>query len=434
MFIYEEDIQNILQLIDLQRNTNKTPWKDLEKIIPKSTYFRQLAGKKTKKDYITPLLEFYQFDYEHKENFTIWKETYYPKLFKALEYNQEEQFDSLIEEYKTELGPYQDKIIYQQYYQIFTYILNYYQSSIYMNKKEIEEALTLLQYMKIDNELQIYLLETMFISNNNSIYDMKLQAKVFNMINKLNHPILESSKALYYKCNSNFESALQILNENLEYFKKVNNPFRIQKLVVSQFNIYKNIDKEKALEKSKELLMYKQQKLISEKSVYLINYNIAIFYYLQKQYAESKDLFYENYQLNQRSIDMLFVCACYSRLKEKMPADLDHIQCPKDQIGTYLHYFQLKRKYERSQENIQACDLIEYILYNAMQYLVNDPYRMPLWDMFDYELCEIVTSQKNIITCILNLKIKWNKFVKTPERKHFHFFVPNEQITIFFHV
>ena len=207
MFIYEEDIQNVLQLIECQRKSNKTHWKDLEKIIPKSTYFRLLA-EQSKKEYIIPLLEFYHLDYEHKENFTSWKETYYSKLFKALEYNQEEQFDSLMEEYKTELGPYQDKIIYQQYYQIFTYILNYYQSSIYMNKKEIEDTLTLLQYMKIDNELKIYLLETMFTSNNNSIYDMKLQSKVFNMMTELNHPILESSKALYYKCNSNFDSAL----------------------------------------------------------------------------------------------------------------------------------------------------------------------------------------------------------------------------------
>lgn len=373
--------ERIGKLLKYYRKKNKIQWKEIEKIMSTSTYQKLENGYISKKDEIyEKVFDLYNFSHMNKENFEEWLHQYLIKMNDILEYYKEEQFDSLIQELE-ELAPYKNTIVYGIYYQVISYILNYYKYSKYMTLEELEDCLRLFEYFELEEILMIYLLEVMFISNNNRYANYDILERLFIEIAKIHHPITEYLSAVYYKCNGELETSLILFEKMIKHCE--DNDYRKLKAFIGKFMIYKNIDKKKAIQLIGIFDNLKKENRVCPSTISSLNYNIGMFYYIDGMYEKAYPYFWENVE-NGEIKEFIFICAICTQLDLHIPDKINEMNDFESAYKLYLSYFKLKYLHKNNKE------LVEYIMQVLIpNKLVHNPYSQPFWKMFEEELTKI---------------------------------------------
>ena len=396
--------ERIGKLLKYYRKKKKVQWKEIETILSKSTYSKLEKGHlSNKKDIYNKIFDLFNISYISKENFKEWLNDYLIRMNKILEYYEEDKFDSLIEELEIELGPYKDNIIYEQYYKAITYILNYYKYSKYMTLEEIEDCFLLFESFEFEEIIMIYLLETIFISNNNkhASYDILNQVK---RLMKEEEPIHWYLLAGYYKVNAQLDTALRYFKKSYKFWNNKNNHYRTVRSLMGKFMIYKNIDKIKANEIMNELLTIKENHNLNLQLLENINYTIAMYKYIEKQYDEAYSLFEENFKKKENDRELLFMCAINSQLDKEIPIEICNSNFIDHSYKEYLYYFKLKQKNKNNKE------LAKYIMQVIVPLkLEKQKYKQPFWEMFEIELTNISLKDKKQAIQLVEYIQKKNK-------------------------
>lgn len=396
--------ERIGKLLKYYRKKNKVQWKEIGSILSKSTYWKLENGKISKKiEIYNKLFNLYDLTYLEKDNFKEWFNDYLIRMNDALEYCIEEEYDSLIDELEKELGPYKNTIIYEQYYQVITYILNYYQYSKYMTMEEIEDCFLLFDCFDFEETIIDYLLETIFISNNNKHASYEVLNLVKNLLKEEN-PIHWYLFAGYYKVNAQFDTALKYFKKSYEFWNNKNNYYRTVRSLIGKFMIYKNIDKIKANEIMDELLTIKENHNLNQQLLENINYTIAMYKYLEKEYCEAYSLFEENFKKKKNDRELLFMCAICSQLDKEIPIDIHDSNYIDHPYKEYLYYFKLKHLNKENKE------LVAYIMQVIVPLkLEKQIYKQPFWEMFELELTNISLKDKRLAIQLVEYIQKKNK-------------------------
>ena len=382
--------QRIGKLFKYYRKKNKVQWKEIEKIISKSTYSKIEKGYVSNKNekYIK-IFELYHTSFMYKVNFQEWLEDYLIQLNKILEEYKEEQFDSLFDELEKELGQHKHEIIYEQYYQVITYILNYYKYSKYMTLEEIEDCLELFKYIDFEEIMMVYLIETIYISNTNVHYSYEIENKLMSYITQINHPIVNHHLCMHYKTEGLFEKALIGLNQLMKYWKKKENDYRYIRTLMAVFVIYKSIDKNEANELISIFEDLKREKRIKNTLIPRLNYNIAMFYYNDLEYKKALPYFEENIYSFKREQDLLLVCAICTQLNLPIPNLINEINLSNHPHTVYLNFFRMKHS------KVSKEKLVEYIFQDIIPNELNyQIYERPFWLIYEEELLKICDEDK----------------------------------------
>lgn len=375
--------ERIGKLFKYYRKKNKIHWKEIEKMCSTSTYSNIEKGKIYKNSTLyDDLFDLFEIQYESKYNFNNWLKEFLLKFKDILEWYKEEEFDSLINELENELGPYKNSIIYQQYYQIITYILNYYKYSKYMKLEEIEDCFNLFECFDFEETIMVFLLETMFISNNNSINNNELIKKTY--VESLKHkdsPILWYIQAFYYKTQAMFESSLELFNQTYMLFYNQKNKYRTSKALMGKFIIYKNIDSRKAEEIVELFMRLKQENKLYKTMLPNINFNIGMYYYLNNKYEKALQLFMENINEYQTKREWYYVCAICTQLNLSIPKEFENYNVQDNEDPIIMEYFHMKYNKNSSKK------LVNYIMKVIVpQCLIGEKYKQPYWTVFEEEL------------------------------------------------
>lgn len=386
------------KLLKYYRKKNKVQWKEIEKICSTSTYSNIEKGKTYKDSTLyDDLLELSGIHYELKPNFESWLEGYLLKFKDILEWYKEEEFDYLINELEKELGSYKNTIIYAQYYQVISFILNYYKYSKYMKLEEIEDCFNLFECFEFEETIMIFLLETMFISNNNSINNNELIEKTYvESLKYKDSPILWYIQAFYHKIQAMFDTSLGEFNKSYEYYYNQNNKYRLSKALMGKYIIYKNIDSKKAEDTAELFMQLKQEKQLYKTMIPSINFNIGMYYYLNNNYEKAFQLFMENINNHQRKREWYYVCAICTQLNISIPKEFENYNVQDNEDPMIMEYFHMKyNKYPNKK-------LVNYIMKTIVpKHLIQYKYRQPYWAVFEEELFYFSKKDKRFTNTFL---------------------------------
>lgn len=387
------------QLFEYYRIKKQIKWKEIQKIISQGSYSKIKNGQTLKSLVLyDDLFDLFDMRFEkRKDNFQSWLNDYLLRLESILESNQQDQLTFYYEEYEKELSPYKEENIYKEYYQIIGYILNYYKDSKYMNQREIEDTLLLIQYVQFENNLIIYLLETMYISNNNAVCSYPILERLNNVMESYDHPIILNLKANSLKMEGEFHQALNLFEKSSKYWKDKSNNYRLTKTLLGLFDIYKNISNLHADEIAIELL---ETKKTTPSFIPIINYNVGIYYYLNEEYEKAYPLFLENALNYERYKDWPFVGILCTILKKPIPKEIKQVDSSKSNDQVFIDY------YIKKSEDLETKKLIDFLLSEVIQRLLNYQEKEPYWKIFEIEMQTLCNDSNKYYKAYFNyLKI-----------------------------
>lgn len=374
----------------------------------KTTFAKMSRGEIVKKERCyDEFLRFFDLSYVKIEDFERWLYEYLKRLDKALEYNNQEEIKQLYDEYINYLDNHKNEVIYEQYYDAFHYIFKYYIEDQYLNEKDINKLLIFIESNLFEEIIQVYLLEIMYISNNNVIGSNLIRKELAEHIASHDHLVLYHLKAIDEKCEKRLDSALDIYKKQLEYWEDTKNEYRKIKAMNGMFMIYKNIDENKSKEMISLLEKEINSKNVPSRMTISINYNIGIFYYFNKEYEEAYYKFMENIIKFNTAKERIFIGAICTKLNKELPDVFLNNDYNDSSYKLYIDYFKLKKNGKSDR------DLIEFIN-NALYYqkLKYQVYYEPLWHIFENEMDYFLKKSRKHYDSYIEFKEKMDKAVK----------------------
>ena len=304
-------------------------------------------------------------------------------LYEACEYLDVNAIQKVINDIRINLSNMKKYHLYSEYFVCIDYIQKHFVNDENLSK---EELLKLIKYIKLwDNKLSSLLTEIVEKNNRNYLLDQEIFSLMKPFYNQ-NDVISKYWYADNKKNEFNYAKALEIYEELGIYFQNRNNEIRNIQVKVSVFNIYRDIDHEKAEECTKEIWELAKSTKISKKSKNANYYNLGMYHYLNGNYKNAYECYSQAYNLIPKEKTLLFVCACKRRLEiklEKFELNDGHVLYP------YLRYFQMISL------NTSEKELEEYIMNSLMKLLINDYYVQPFWAMYQYEIIKLSKITKN---------------------------------------
>lgn len=412
MIIYTSKEKQIIgKFFYYYRKKRNVRWKEIKesKITSQTTYSRMEKGDVILDDSIYDgFLNFYHLKFTRKEGFDEWWNTYLPRINHALEYNNVDEIITLKQEAEKEFDGFQDVLIYEQYVQSLEHIFRYYVDGKYLTKEEILDDIQLLKMEFLPEVISVYLIEVMFISNNNSIGSSDIREIIFpELYNKYDNKVLDYVRGAYEKCNANFSTAIMYFDSAYEYFSEKGNKYRETRNYMGKYMIYKNTDPQKAFEMIPKLLELKREVNLDNKIKSSINYSIGMHYYLNKEYEKAYPFFVENYEMYHKTNVMIFMCSICSHLKIELPDWINSIDTKEQRGAVYLEFFKMKKRNESNEQ------LVNYIMKTIVpKELIHIPWTLPYWKMFEFELHEITMSQSKYYNTYIEYIEKMEKTCK----------------------
>lgn len=406
----EFEKEKIGKLFKYTRKKNHVKWDDIKSknISSPTTYSKLEKGEILKDDtYYDEYIEFYHLKYERIDDFEEWLRSYLPRLNHALEYNIKNDIQSLYDEIRNKLASYSHILIYEQYLKGFEYIFKYYIDNQYLTLEEIHDGMLLIDIAFYDEIIEVYLLEVIYISENNSIGDHELALYLGEIAEKYESRVLDYVKAMDKTKRCSFNQALIILSDLYQYYKDLKNDYREFKCILGIFNIQKNIDFDEADKTIPMLMEYKKIDSFPDNLKRSINYNIGIYYYLNKKYKNAYSLFYENVVKYNQVKDIAFLGSICTHINIKIPKEIKTIDFMTNCDKLYVNYYKMKM------ENNDNDNLVNYIMNRILkEKLIYIPYVLPYWRMFEYELLEMMKTNKKYCNAYLKYREKMDKICK----------------------
>lgn len=392
------------------KTTKNIKWDEIKEKanMSKTTFSKMSRGEIVKSNRCyDEYLRFFDLTYKPIEHFETWIHDYLYRLNQTLEDYHPENIKLLNDEYLKVLEEHKEESIYEQYYFSFYCIFKYYLNNEYLNEEEINKILLLIESNMFEETIQVYLLEIMYISNNNAIGSDPLRRSLAELIEGHDHPILYQAKAINEKCEKRMQKSLEIHQKQLEYWNKVNNDYRKTKTLNGMFMIYQNIDAEKAKKIIKELEKAIESKNIPISLVKAINYNVGMYYYLNGYYNEAYPFFIKNVDKYNNVKELIFVGAICTNLNQELPDIFLTTNYKNSNYILYIDYFKFKKQGKSDKELIE---FINQTLY--YQKLIHSEYYQPLWRIFENEMDIFLKKSKKNYDAYIEFKEKMDKTCK----------------------
>lgn len=403
--------KNLGKLFKYYRKKNNVKWQDIRtrQYSSATTYSKIEKGNIIADDeYYYKYLDFYHLSFKRKENFEKWVVHFTKKVVNIFIWNKQEKKDCLLEELENELSEYKSIPIYEQYYKIIICLYNYYFNGIYMNEKQINNCLILLESGIEHIDLASLLFEVIYVSNNNSILENGLGDKIIRIAKQYDqNMILSYIFAISEKCHANFFNAYELFEKSYQYWKKQGNHYREIKNLMGIYVIYKNTDYKKANETSELLIEYLDDEGLPDSLKRSVLYNTSMFYFLDKQYEKAYDLFMKLFN-EYKDINVLsYIGSICTHLNIELPNELNAIEYNEGKNKLEIKFYQLKKN------NVDVDVLVHYIM-NVIVFeeLLKIPYVNPCWSMFEYELEMIIKKHRQYYKEYLKYKELMRKTCK----------------------
>lgn len=266
--------------------------------------------------------------------------------------------------------------------------INYYEEDIY-------SFIPLIQLWK--NELSSMLIEVCEQNNITNALSMEIIEQLFPLLND-KYFLDYYWKARTFKMRSNYLTAIEMYNVCLE--KCMDKKSRTLRIMMDLFNVYRDIDQIKALEYANNLKKYVIQENTNIQIRNSLCYNLAMFYYFRFDYQQVLILSNSMIGFEKDMMILLIVCASKSRLhiESEFEFEIDEQHA----LAVYLNYYKLKFTKNDSVE------LEKYLIGNVLPRLMEEKYEYPYWDMFRFEMEELVQRTRKY----RNLQIFNNYFQK----------------------
>lgn len=374
--------------------------------------FRKIEkGYITKSDYIyDDCMELFSKKFKRKDNFEQWLVHYLPRLENALEFHDLTNLKILEQEFEQELSEYKEYCIYGEYYQVIHNLFQYNLRNQYLNMKEFERMYSLLKFKFLEIPLKIYLLELVYITANNVLCDFdKLMEISKLMVGLEENPIIMYLLANNEKCNSNFQTALEIYQRLEEYWRNRNNYYCMIKNELGIFTIYKNTDKSKAEDYAIKLKKIKNEQfscLVNR----IINYNVGMFYYYNNNLIEANELFSENILNYKNKKEWLYIGAISTMRGTDLPDEILAVDLSDEPTKEYIEYFRLKKK--GVSNNTLAYYIMDTLIPQKLKYYKS---KEPYWSIFEKELLELSKKSRSLSKFYFKYLEKMEYFLKKAE-------------------
>ena len=305
-------------------------------------------------------------------------------LYKAVERFDKITIHNFINVFFEDYDNYKNDALFKELFITLKIIKKYYINNQYHTIEEIINVIPLIQLWH--NHLSSILIEICEFSNLNVHYSTKTSHLLFENIE-----IIDSISTYWYarECvmHMKYSEAINMFYDLNKYYEEQKNLERKARVMIQEFCIYRDIDYDKAIIFSKDLTQIVQKENLSNTVKENISYVLAMFYYLHQYYREALDFFEKTFSINNNPLYLIYIYACKSRLK--IYIEFDERVDKKFSLYHYLYFYKLK--------SMQVNDkkLEEYIMVDLMKYLLQEKYEQPFWNMFEYELRQIVLITRN---------------------------------------
>ena len=157
----------------------------------------------------------------------------------------------------------------------------------------------------------------------------------------------------------------------------------------------------------KELQTIKEYDDIDKNIKASVNYNIAMFYFMNKRYKEAYPFFLENIVKYNRIREMIFIGSICSYLRCELPDCFNEINYHSSNYKLYIDYYKFKKEGK-------TCDeLVEYIMYTLLyEKLIHVVYVQPLWKIFENEMFIMLESSRKHYKSYIKYKKMMDKICK----------------------
>lgn len=176
---------------------------------------------------------------------------------------------------------------------------------------------------------------------------------------------------------------------NLKKFKDDDCVARLIKVFGSIHRIYSDLNVDDAkLYEEKIIECVKSEKLMAQVKQTTFH-NIGMRYYLKDNFEKAHLYYQKAWEFSKSMSTLLYYCACSSRLDYPIEIDLKEEINSSSALAPFLYFYQFKQqKYEEK-------NLEDYILNEMMRALKKEKYRLPMWDMFDFEMRKLTKTTHN---------------------------------------
>ena len=335
-------------------------------------------------DYYDDLQKYYfvNFDYDYK----TYEEcgALISNLYDAVENNQDDLVLELTHQIQSKISKYKNYVYYKELDISMGVIDKYYTNKEYVQIDKINDVINLMNLW--NNHLSSILLEICERSNLNAHYSYEISDNLYKNI-VIRDSISKSWYARECVMHVNYVDALEHYKEIIEYFDIQKNVHRKIQAMTRVFEIYRDIDQQKAKSYVKELNAILVDKLVSNVLKKNICYSIGMFYYYQEDYENAIKYYRQSYSYGKRDVCLLFIYACESKINKLQIEDFNPDK-------TFRHYPYIQY-YEYKINAIGYNELETYLMSKLIPLLEKEIYKEPLWSMFEYELNQLVEKTRN---------------------------------------
>lgn len=395
------------------RKKQHIKWKNIQErsLFSQTTLSKMQKGSILKNQtYYDDLLELLNLDYRRIKGFEERLDEYLLKLSQVLEIYDNKQIEKLYLEMENSLKDFSNTPIYEQYYLALSHIFRYYREGRYLTLEEINTDILLIESDFFEKELTVYLLEVMFISNNNAIAEISIREKIIELAQPYKDEII-----LYYifgiaeKCNTHYHTALDYFQKYYQYWKEKKNTYRELKGMIACFVIYMNIDVSKAEQMIPCLLEYLDDEIPTTTKRSIL-YNVSMYYFVNKQYEKAYPLFVtiaHHYLEESDKVVLVYIGYICTRLNQDIPDFILDADLSKYHNRVYVDFYCLKK------QKVEPKVLVDFIMKKIVhEKLMSIPYKRPFWEMYEYELLMIATEHKKYYKAYLKYREKMEKICK----------------------
>ncbi|WP_294562917.1 hypothetical protein [uncultured Traorella sp.] len=374
------------------------------------TTYRQAenGGMIRKDDFYDEFIQFYHKEFKRIENFDEWLNSYIPKAARAFEYFDEDYFAPLYKEMKEKLSDYKNCILYGEYYYLFKVLFQYYMENHYLNKDEIDDLLELMKLDIFEHDLLACMVECLYTSNFNYVYDQQYGKKIIDATCFLrDEPLVRFYEATERESQCYFIQSMKMYEDLYDRWKEESNHYRMAKCVNALYTLGCNIDDAFAEEKLIQLKEMIDTCKLPKNFMLNVSYNIAMADMWAENYQEAFQRFMMIMEQRKDEASLFFSCYCCDRMDHAYPLKLLESNPDNEYMKDLLEYYRMKANdYDEEQ-------LVRHIMKVILpKKLIQMKHMHPLWVIFDYELFNIANKKTKYKKYYLNYHEKMTKNCK----------------------
>lgn len=187
-----EDKKRLNQLFLYYKIKKELSWITIRECGISPTTFSSILNQEIKKtdEIYWKILNQLDKQFIHAEGFYEWFAEFLLKTKEALETKDEVQLQVLLEGWEKAIAPIRHYVIFEEYDFIIHCVFNRSLNEKMMSLDEMQSVLGLIECGFVDNEVSIYLLEYVFMSNESSFANSEIRRRLYQETSKRNDNVM----------------------------------------------------------------------------------------------------------------------------------------------------------------------------------------------------------------------------------------------------